>query len=245
MDTDPIRVLLIEDDPDDVLLLKESLAEASAVRIKLTHADRLSEGLKRIAEQKVDVILLDLNLPDGRGLETLSTTLKEFPQIPVVVLSGLADDLITTEAVRQGAQDYLVKGEINGSMLGRVLYYAIQRKQTEDMLRSSEARFRGAFDFSAIGMSLVSLDGRWLEANPALCQIVGYSEKELLTKTFQEITHPDDLETDLAYVRQILAGEILAYKMEKRYFHKSGHVVWVLLSVSLVRDIQNQPLYFV
>ena len=120
-----------------------------------------------------------------------------------------------------------------------------ERKQAEEKLRESEERFKGAFDFSAIGMSLVSLDGRWLEANPALCQIVGYSEKELLTKTFQEITHPDDLETDLAYVRQILAGEILAYKMEKRYFHKSGHVVWVLLSVSLVRDIQNQPLYFV
>jgi len=120
-----------------------------------------------------------------------------------------------------------------------------ERKQAEEKLRESEERFKGAFDFSAIGMSLVSLDGRWLGVNPALCQIVGYSEKELLTKTFQEITHPDDLETDLAYVRQILAGEILAYKMEKRYFHKSGHVVWVLLSVSLVRDIQNQPLYFV
>jgi PAS domain S-box-containing protein len=111
--------------------------------------------------------------------------------------------------------------------------------------RESEERFRSAFDDAPIGMALVAPDGRWIQVNRALCEIVGYSEEELLVRTFQDITHPDDLDADLAQVRQVLAGEIKGYQMEKRYFHKNGEVVWVLLSVSLVRDPAGRPLYFV
>jgi PAS domain S-box-containing protein len=119
------------------------------------------------------------------------------------------------------------------------------RKQGEEALQHSEEQFRSAFTYAAIGMGLVALDGRWLQVNHALCGIIGYSERELMTKTFQDITHPDDLDSDLAYVGQILSGEIESYQMEKRYFHKLGHEVWVLLSVSLVRDRQGQPLHFI
>ena len=112
------------------------------------------------------------------------------------------------------------------------------------MLDSQEL-FRLAFNDAAIGMALVATDGRWLKVNRALCEIVGYSETDLLKTTFQEITYPDDLEADLGCVRQVLAGEIRTYQMEKRYFHSSGHIVWILLSVSLVRDKQEQPLYFI
>jgi PAS domain S-box-containing protein len=119
------------------------------------------------------------------------------------------------------------------------------RKLTEQALRESEARFGSAFMYAAIGMALVAPDGHWLKVNQSGCDIVGYTEEELLTKTFQDITHPDDLDTDLAYVAQLLAGEIDSYQMEKRYFHKCGHVVWVLLSVSLVKNNQGMPLYFI
>jgi len=119
------------------------------------------------------------------------------------------------------------------------------RKRAEEERQESKNRFHSAFEFAAIGMALVAPDGRWLRVNRALCELTGHSERELLSKTFQDITHPDDLETDLAYVRQMLAGEIHTYQMEKRYLHKLGHVVWVLLSVSLVRDSQDKPLYFV
>nr|MDQ3005719.1 PAS domain S-box protein [Chloroflexota bacterium] len=120
-----------------------------------------------------------------------------------------------------------------------------ERKKAEQSRREIESRFRGAFDFSAIGMALVSLDGHWLDVNLAFCQMIGYFEQELLTKTFQDITHPDDLEADLASLHQLLAGAIPTYKMEKRYIHKNGQVIWALLSASLVSDAQNQPLYFV
>jgi PAS domain S-box-containing protein len=112
-------------------------------------------------------------------------------------------------------------------------------------LVESEARFRGAFDFAAIGMALVAPDGRWLRVNPSLCRIVGYTPEELLATTFQAITHPEDLDTDVEFVQQMLEGSIPHYQMEKRYFHKDGHLVWILLSVSLVRDADSRPLYFV
>ena len=142
MTPDPIRVLLIEDDADDVLLLSESLRATSAVRVNLTHADRLASALKQLAEQDFDVVLLDLNLPDSSGLDTLKDVLRQVTSVPIVVVSGPADDLTTLEAVRQGAQDYLVKGEITASNLIRVLRYAIERKHGEEQLRHTNRALR-------------------------------------------------------------------------------------------------------
>lgn len=119
------------------------------------------------------------------------------------------------------------------------------RRRAEAKLRESESRFHGAFDNAAIGMAIVSPEGCWLQVNRSLCQILGYSESELLATSSQEITHPDDLETDLSHVRQMLAGEISYYHLEKRYLHKQGRVVWIFLSVSLVRDSEGNPLYFI
>ena len=120
-----------------------------------------------------------------------------------------------------------------------------ERKQAEDTLRESEERFSSAFEQAPIGVALVSPDGRWLKVNRALCDLVGYSEAELLARTFQDITHPEDLESDLENVRRIIAGETRSYQMEKRYVHAGGHLVTVLLNVSLVRDRQGQPRYFI
>ena len=105
--------------------------------------------------------------------------------------------------------------------------------------------FENAFNHASVGMALVGLDGRWLVVNPSVSRIVGYSEAELFALTFQDITHPEDLEKDLAFVAQLLRGEIEDFQMEKRYFHKAGHVVWVLLSVSLARGTEGQPLFFI
>ena len=119
------------------------------------------------------------------------------------------------------------------------------RKLDEARLRESEERFRGAFENSAIGMALVGLDGRWLRVNPALCALVGRTEAELLACTFQDITHPEDLDADLAQLRALLAGEVTHYQMEKRYFHRDGHIVRILLAVTLVRDAAGAPVHFV
>jgi diguanylate cyclase (GGDEF)-like protein/PAS domain S-box-containing protein len=112
-------------------------------------------------------------------------------------------------------------------------------------LREAEERFRLAFDHAPIGIALVSLDGGFTRVNQALCDLLGYEASELIAKTFQEITHPEDLDIDLENVRQVVAGDLRSYEMEKRYFHRDGHIVWVLLSVSLVRDSDGEPLYFI
>ncbi|BDA70054.1 hypothetical protein CAL7716_042200 [Calothrix sp. PCC 7716] len=120
-----------------------------------------------------------------------------------------------------------------------------KQKKLEEEVSQNEEVFSLAFHDAAIGKALVSPDGKWLKVNRSLCEIIGYSEAELLQITFQDITHPDDLNTDLDYVRQLLAGKIRTYQMEKRYFHKQGHSVWILLSVSLVRNRNGKPLYFI
>jgi two-component system cell cycle sensor histidine kinase/response regulator CckA len=120
-----------------------------------------------------------------------------------------------------------------------------ERKKSEEELRESEERFSGAFQYAPIGVALVAPDGHWLKVNRALCELVGYSEAELLTRTFQDITHPDDLAPDLENKRRLLAGEIHFFQMEKRYIHARGHFITILLAVSLVRDGHGQPLYFI
>jgi PAS domain S-box-containing protein len=115
----------------------------------------------------------------------------------------------------------------------------------EEKLRASEERFRSAVEYSAIGMALVSLEGRWLQVNPALCDMLGYDPEELLRLSFQDITHPDDLDDDLAHVAALLAGDVTNYQMEKRYFRKTGSVVCAHLTVSLVRGRDGQPVHFV
>lgn len=105
------------------------------------------------------------------------------------------------------------------------------------------APFRQVFDHAAIGIAVVDLDGRFLKVNPAFCRIVGYSDVELLATDFQSITHPDDLDADVSLARQLFRNEIDHYHMEKRYFHREGHVVWVQLSASVVRDPHGHVYY--
>ena len=112
-------------------------------------------------------------------------------------------------------------------------------------LEEAEERFANAFEEAPIGMALVGLDGKFLRVNRALLQIVGYDADRLLELTFQEITHPDDLELDLELLEQVVAGDLRSYRMEKRYLCADGRECWVLLSVSLVRDDSDEPLYFV
>lgn len=117
--------------------------------------------------------------------------------------------------------------------------------QSEEKIRLSEARFRGAFENSAIGMALVSLDGNWFKVNKKLCSMVGYSEEELLTMSFRDITHPDDLNRDISLFTKCMQGEFDTYQVEKRYYHKNGNLLWINLNVALVRSHQGEPLYTV
>ncbi len=136
---EPIRVLQIEDNPGDARLIQEMLAEAKGVVFILEHAERLSQGLERLTEKGFDIILLDLSLPDSDGLPTFARVKAQAKKIPIIVMSGLDDEELALRAVQEGAQDYLVKGHVDGHLLSRALRYAIERKKAQDQL----ARYAG------------------------------------------------------------------------------------------------------
>ena len=121
----------------------------------------------------------------------------------------------------------------------------IERQRIEEALRESEQQFRAAFHQAAVGIAHVTIDGRWLLVNQKLCDIVGYTPEQLQLLTFQDITHPDDLDADLEYVEDILADNIQTYSMEKRYFRKDSSIVWVNLTISLMREHSGEPKYFI
>jgi PAS domain S-box-containing protein len=121
----------------------------------------------------------------------------------------------------------------------------LELRAASEALRDSESRFRGTFENAAVGIAHVGLDGRWLRVNDKLCSITGYTRETLLNGSFQDITHPDDLAADLAYVQQMIAGTIRTYSMEKRYIRSSGEVVWINLTVSLGRKPDGTPDYFI
>jgi len=144
MPQESMTVLLMEDNPGDAELLQELLADSDMAQFNLIHVDRLATGLQCLATQTVDVVLLDLSLPDSYGIETLTKTQQQAPTVPIVVLTGYADEQLATEAVQQGAQDYLVKGGVDDRLLIRSLRYARERKQAEheraERIRQEAAR---------------------------------------------------------------------------------------------------------
>ncbi|MEK7825621.1 MAG: PAS domain S-box protein, partial [Nitrospirota bacterium] len=141
---------------------------------------------------------------------------------------------------------YSLPQRIGEKSIGRVWSFRdiTGRRRSEGALRESEERFRSAFEDAAIGMDLVSLDGRFFRVNSALCKMLGYSREEMLAMSISDVSHPDDMIKNADYHRLLLAGEITHFHMEKRYIHKKGHIVWALLSVSVVRDAKGSPTYF-
>jgi PAS domain S-box-containing protein len=159
--------------------------------------------------------------------------------IELVVRSPLRPEATVINVSARPLKD---AGREHGAMV--LIRDVTERTLIDAALRESEDRFRNAFDHAPIGMFICSLDGAWLRVNNALCEIVGRSQVELMSVSWMEITHPDDLEPDLANVQRLLDREIPYYYMEKRYFHKDGHIVWILLHGGLVRDRRGEPLYF-
>lgn len=150
----------------------------------------------------------------------------------------------------QSRQVRLSISRMDGADGTRIGYVGMAIDITEILQARAEARlsaekFAGAFTSAALGMALVSLEGRWLDVNDALCRILGYPREELLQVDFQRLTHPDDLQTDLALVQDLLAGRRSHYHLEKRYLDRDGKVIWARLSVSLVRSERGEPVHFV
>jgi len=137
-----IRVLLIEDNPGDAQLIKVMLAEADGESFELRHVERLEAGLRELGNGKIDIVLSDLSLPDSYGLDSFLRLHARAPHVPIIVLSGLNDTTVALSAVHEGAQDYLIKGEVDGQLLARAMRYAIERKRMSEQLHRYAAELR-------------------------------------------------------------------------------------------------------
>jgi PAS domain S-box-containing protein len=243
-----LRVLMLIDTVADADMLAHELLR-TGFELAVRHATSEAAYLAAL-ESPLDLILVDTALPAFDALRALQILRASERDIPLIVVTESDGEAAAIECVRLGAADFLFKNQ-PGRLRSAVIRALDQRdlrahaRAADAALRESEDRFRSAYDYAAIGMAIVGLDGCWLQANRALCTFTGYTEQELLATTFQAITHPDDLAIDLSNVRALVVGEVLSYQMEKRYFHKDGATIWALLSVSLVRDAQHQPRYFI
>jgi PAS domain S-box-containing protein len=173
-----LHVMLVEDSAADALLLRTTLESAQSVTLQVTQVEQLSEAMSRVMQERFDVVLLDLSLPDSWGLDTLITLHAQVPRVPIVVLTGLDDETLAVEAVHAGAQDYLVKGQIEGHLLVRAIRYAIERQQMADALR----RQRDWLDvtLTSIGDAVIATDtsGIIRYLNPVAAGLTGWTMQE-------------------------------------------------------------------
>ena len=196
----PIHLLLVEDNPGDALLLQGMLDGQFPGQYTIATTGTLGEAKAIIDRQAFDAVLLDLSLPDAQGLETIGQLAEAAPSLPIVVLTGLADEEIAMEAVRRGAQDYLLKGQTDARTVGRVIHYAIDRKQAEEALcakqRELEARIKelqetqrrleayrdryvDLYDFAPLGYVTLDEEGYIQEINLAGAALLGRDRAEL------------------------------------------------------------------
>jgi PAS domain S-box-containing protein len=245
----PLRILIVEDSEDDVELLLRELRRSdygpSYERVET--AETMQAAL---AGQNWDIVISDYNMPQFNAPAALNLLKQSGLDLPFIIVSGAIGEEAAITALKSGAHDFLTKDSLArlGPAIERELREAQsrrERRRAEQALRESEERFRATFEQAAVGIAHVGLDGSWLRVNQRLCDIVGYSREELLEKTFQEITHPEDLETDLAYVRQMLSSEIPTYSREKRYIRKNDALIWINLTVSLMHEPSGEPKYFI
>ena len=239
MKTRSIRTLLIEDNPGDARLIGAFLGEVQGVQIHLEQAERLSAGLTRLGETEIDVILLDLGLPDSQGIETFLGAHREAQGVPIVVLSGTEDETLAIRAVHEGAQDYLVKGELSSRALERSLRYAIERGRAERALRESEVLYQSLVESLPLNVFRKNREGQIVFANQGFCDTVGRSLNELVGKTDHDLFarelaekyHQDD-------IRVMATGEPLEDVEERR--RPDDQMIYVQILKAPVRNAEGQ-----
>ncbi|OGV72912.1 MAG: hypothetical protein A3K19_20800 [Lentisphaerae bacterium RIFOXYB12_FULL_65_16] len=229
-------MLLVEDDPDHAFLIGKTLASTSPDRFELKHCARLDQGIAEIEAGAADVVLLDLCLPDSKGIDTLVTLCEKKPDLPVIVLTGAKDEEMAVEAVRRGAQDYLLKDRINSYILSHVVMFAVERKKRQDLLRETEERFDRIIDNSEAGYFRLDEWGCFRTVNRAWLRLHGYAKREeVVGKPFSITLLPKDAQTLQELFGKVLCGQSVPRADGARRC-KDGTIGYHVFSVNPVRE---------
>jgi two-component system cell cycle sensor histidine kinase/response regulator CckA len=272
MPIEPITVLLIEDDPEDADLFREMLSERNADWYEVEWVDCLQAGLERLTVGPADLVILDLSLPDGQGLETFGRLHVQAPDVPIVVLSGLDDESLAVRAVQEGAQDYLVKGQVDGHGLARAMRYALERARAESALRKARDELEGrvrertaelaeanaamrqeieqrrrlsaAIEQAAEGVIIADVQGRVLYVNPAFEQMTGYDGRQVVGQTMHFLSSDKQHPAVLNEMQATIhAGKVWHGQLVVK--RKDNTLLTMELTVTPVRDEQGEIVNYV
>ena len=240
-----LKILLIEHEADFARLIKGVLEEAKGATFELTSVGRMEEGLARLAEGGFDLVLIDLSLPDGAGLANIKRLEADAPRVPVIVLGHVSDETVAIEAVHEGAQDYLVKSQLNPQLLGRAIRYAVERQNADAALLEAEEKYRGIFENIFEGIFQTSPDGHYIAANSALARIYGYGSPEELMSSVRDIARKLYVEPGRrSEFVQLMQQHDTVTDFESRIYRKDGTIIWIAENVRAVRDAQGRLLNY-
>jgi len=228
------HVLVIEDDPVAARAIETMLGASTGEVFSPTCAAALADGICMAGKKRFDAVLLDLDLPDSRGLQTLDTLVAQAPHLPIVVVTGTDDKRTSVAALARGAQAYLVKSSLDANLLSHTIASAVRQKEASEALRTSEERFRLLFHKAPIGIALADAGCRFIDANDAFCRMLGYSREEMKAMDLRTIVHPDDRVQVDAMARKIVTGTERGFTAERRYIRKDGSAIWANLTTGVI-----------
>ena len=234
---DPLRILIVEDDLIDRKLLERLLAQSSLGRCEVHNADRLAGAVELLQKQPFDIVLLDLGLPDSQGMESAVRLQAQAPQTPIIVLSGLDDANVATQAVQIGVQDYLIKGQVDASLLMRAIRYALERKKAERQLQATELRYRTIFENSAVAIMMVDEQERLLSWNKFTERLLGMTEAQLRRRHVKEF-YPQSAWQAIRALSLRRKG--MDHHLETKMIRGDGSMIDVDISLSVVHDSEGK-----
>lgn len=236
-------ILLIGKSQVESRFMKDLCQKPGCPSFMMVAVSCLEEALNSLEQSPADVVVFDCAQSHEEGRNAVSRIREMIPHLPLVLLTSQENEPFALKALRHGAQDYIVKDQMDYNVFRRTIRYAIERHQAEADLRESELRFRGTFENASVGIAHVNLQGTILLVNQDLCKLLGYTKEELCGKTFQEFTHPEDRDLDHEQCRNIGKGDCDYYTVDKRYVHKDGTILWVVVKTALQRDPKRRPVF--
>jgi PAS domain S-box-containing protein len=239
----PVRLLVVDDDPRFADYLRV-LLKRTRTTFEIDLAATVTDALRELSRGRHQVCMLDYRLGLEDGLEVLRRAQTRGLRTPIILLTGDRDDALEFTALEEGAADYLNKADLEPGRLERLVSRAIARFRADAALRDRESRLAEAEAVTLVMPAHIGLDGRWLKVPPRLCDMLGYSEDELLAMRLEDVTHPDDVTSQLEQRKRLLDGGLRSVELEERYVRKDGEIVWTYQNCSLITGESGQPLYF-